>query len=63
MVVKAGSKEIHVNLEAVKNYTYDELAAVYKGDVLTQIAKAAGIKKPAKKKRVVKESKDENSND
>ena len=45
---------MYVNLEAVKDYTYDELAKVYKGDTLRKIAKAAGVKKEVEKKRISK---------
>ena len=45
---------MYVNLEAVKGYTYDELAKVYKGDTLLKIAKAAGVQKEAGKKRISK---------
>jgi len=45
---------MYVNLEAVKGYTYDELAKVYKGDTLRKIAKAAGVKKEVGKKRISK---------
>lgn len=45
---------MYVNLDAVKDYTYDELAKVYKGDTLRKIAKAAGVKKEVRKKRISK---------
>jgi len=45
---------MYVNLEAVKGYTYDELEKVYKGDTLRKIAKAAGVKKEVRKKRISK---------
>ena len=49
MIIELGNKTMYVNLEAVKDYTYDELAKVYKGDTLRKIAKAAGVKKEVEK--------------
>jgi len=54
MIIELGNKTMYVNLEAVKGYTYDELAKVYKGDTLRKIAKAAGVKKEVEKKRISK---------
>lgn len=50
MIIELGNKTMYVNLEAVKGYTYDELAKVYKGDTLRKIAKAAGVKRSGKKR-------------
>ena len=49
MIIELGSKRISINLDAVKNYTYEELSKVYHGDVLAKIAKASGVKKTVKK--------------
>ena len=54
MIIELGNRTMYVNLDAVKDYTYDELAKVYKGDTLRKIAKAAGVKKEVRKKRISK---------
>ena len=54
MIIELGNKTMYVNLEAVKDYTYEELEKVYKGDTLRKIAKAAGVKKEVGKKRISK---------
>ena len=54
MIIELGNRTMYVNLDAVKDYTYDELAKVYKGDTLQKIAKAAGVKKEVRKKRISK---------